>query len=67
MKEETGRRATLAIYEDKLEKTEQNLVKAEQELLKEKQRIYALAKKLKERGTHCKNYRTNRFIQNRDQ
>jgi hypothetical protein len=78
MKEEAGKRATLAIYEDKLEKTEQNLVKAEQdkqkaeqdkqkaeqdkqkaeqdkqkaeqELLKEKQRIYALAKKLKERG-----------------
>jgi hypothetical protein len=43
MKEEAGRRATLAIYEDKLDK-------AEQELLKEKQRIYALAKKLKESG-----------------
>jgi hypothetical protein len=57
MKEEAGRRATLAIYEDKLEKTEQNLVKAEQNLVKAEQdkqnaeqRIYALAKKLKERG-----------------
>ncbi|MCB1192903.1 MAG: PD-(D/E)XK nuclease family transposase [Leptospiraceae bacterium] len=44
MKEEAGKRATLAIYEDKLEKAEQELLKekqdkqkAEQELLKEKQ------------------------------
>ena len=64
MKEEAGKRATLAIYEDKLSKAEQELLKekqdkqkaeqdkqkAEQELSKEKQRTYALAKKLKESG-----------------
>ena len=37
MKEEAGRRATIAIYEDKLEKAEQDRQKAEQELSKEKQ------------------------------